>query len=110
MSATERRKGAAAEREVIALIREAGWPHVRRTHDGRTQAGRGDVTGGPAHVHIEVKRHERLNVPGALAQVRADADALDLPVLVHRPSRSDWMATLPLADLLALLALRERAS
>ncbi len=107
MSARERTKGAVAEREAIALIRAAGWPHARRTHDGRRQAGRGDVAGGPAGVHVEVKRVERLNVPGALAQVRADADPLDLPVLVHRPSRSEWMATLPLADLLELLALRD---
>lgn len=108
MSAVERRKGAAAEREVITIIRDAGWPDARRTHDGRAQAGRGDVAGGPVGVHWEVKRVERLSVPGALAQVRRDADPGDLPVLVHRPSRSDWMATLPLADLLDLLALREQ--
>jgi hypothetical protein len=108
MSAVERRKGAAAEREVIGIIREAGWPDARRTHDGRAQVGRGDVAGGPPGVHIEVKRHERLSVPAALAQVRRDADPGDLPVLVHRPSRSAWMATLPLADLLDLLALKER--
>ena len=103
----ERRKGAAGEREVIALIREAGWPLARRTSDGQVQLGRGDVTGGPEACHIEVKRQERLNVPAALAQVRADADPLELPVLVHRPS--EWMATIPLADLLELLALRERS-
>jgi hypothetical protein len=105
---TERRKGAAGEREAIALIREAGWPHARRTSDGRGQAGRGDIAGGPAGCHIEVKRQERLNVPAALSQVRADADPLDVPILVHRPSRAPWMATVPLSDLLALLALRER--
>ena len=93
---------------MIALIREAGWPLARRTSDGRVQLGRGDVTGGPEACHIEVKRQERLNVPAALAQVRADADPLELPVLVHRPSRSEWMATIPLADLLELLA-RERS-
>lgn len=104
----ERSKGAHGERAVIALIREAGWPHARRTSDGRGQSGRGDVAGGPAGCHVEVKRQERLNVPRALAQVRADADPLDVPVLVHRPSRSEWMATLPLSELLPLLALRER--
>jgi len=108
MSLAERRKGAAAEREAIALIRRAGWPNARRTSDGRAQIGRGDVADGPAGVHLEIKRQERLNVPGALAQVRADSDAQDVPVLVHRPSRSGWMATLPLPDLLDLLALRER--
>jgi hypothetical protein len=105
----ERAKGARGELEVVARIREAGWPDARRTHDGRRQAGRGDVAGGPEATHIEIKRQERLNVPAALAQVRADADPLDLPVLVHRPSRAEWMATLPLADLLELLALRTTA-
>jgi hypothetical protein len=104
----ERRKGAAGELEAIALIRDAGWSGARRTHDGRSQSGRGDVAGGPAGVHVEIKRQERLNVPAALAQVRADADPLDVPLLVHRPSRSPWMVTLPFADLLPLLALRER--
>lgn len=109
MSRAERAKGKRGELEAIALIRDAGWPLARRTSDGRRQLGRGDVTGGPAGVHIEIKRHERLNVPKALDQVREDADALDLPVLAHRPSRSPWMATLPLDELLALLALREKA-
>lgn len=104
----ERAKGARAELEVIAIIREAGWPLARRTSDGRRQIGRGDVTGGPQAVHLEIKRHERLAVPRALAQVRDDADPLDVPVLVHRPSRAEWMATLPLDELLPLLALRER--
>jgi len=108
VSAVERRKGAAAEREVVGLIRAAGWPDAKRTHDGRAQVGRGDVAGGPPGVHWEVKRVERLSVPGALAQARRDADPGDLPVLVHRPSRADWMATLPLAGLLGLLALREQ--
>jgi hypothetical protein len=104
----ERRKGARGELEAIALIRDAGWPNARRTHDGRAQSGRGDVAGGPAGCHIEIKRVERLSVPKALSQLRADAGPLDLPILVHRPSRSPWMATLPLDELLSLMALRER--
>jgi hypothetical protein len=103
----ERAKGARAELEIVSIIRDAGWPNARRTSDGRVQLGRGDIIGGPAATHIEVKRHERLNIHRALDQVRADADALDLPILVHRPSRAPWMATLPLDELLALLALRE---
>lgn len=103
----QRGKGAAAELEVAAILRERGWPHTRRTSDGRHQAERGDLAGGPAGVHLEVKRHEKLNVPAALRQVQADARSVDLPVLVHRPSRQEWMATLPLDELLALLRLRE---
>lgn len=91
------------------MLRAAGWPHARRSADGRAQLGRGDILNGPQGVHIEVKRHERLNVPAALDQISRDADPLDLPVLIHRPSRHEWMATLPLDELLALLQLRERS-
>jgi hypothetical protein len=107
MTATERRKGAVAEREVLTILHAAGWPHAQRTSNGRDQAGRGDITAGPPGCHIEIKRQERLNVPKALAQAIGDAHRLDIPIVVHRPSRHDWMATLPLDDLLDLLALRE---
>ena len=108
MSAFQRTKGAAAEREIVQLLRFHGWPHAERTSNGRAQVTKGDIARGPAGCHIEIKRHERLNVPQAFDQVLADAVAHDLPVLVHRPSRHVWMATLPLEDLLPLLALRER--
>jgi hypothetical protein len=109
MSQRERVKGASAEREVIAILHAHGWLHAERSSNGRVQLGRGDVLNGPAGCHIEVKRQERLNVPAALSQAARDADGLDVPIVVHRPSRHQWMATLPLEDLLPLLALRERS-
>lgn len=109
MSARERAKGAAFERQVIAVMRDH-WPKARRTSDGREQAARGDIANGPPGVHIECKRQERLSVPAALRQAIADAHEHDIPVVVHRPSRCATMATLPLSDLLELLALREATS
>lgn len=108
MSATERRKGANAELEAIRILHEYGWGFAKRTSDGRTQSGRGDVANGPAGCAIEVKRHEKLNVPQALRKLSEDAGP-DIPILVHRPSRTPWMATLPFEELLPLLALREFA-
>ncbi len=108
MSARERSKGAAGEREAIGVFREHGWPKARRTHDGRDQAGRGDLAHGPVGCHVEIKRQERLNVPKAVAQAVKDAQSTDIPIVVHRPSRAPWMATLPLDELLPLLALKER--
>lgn len=108
MSATERAKGARFELEIVHVLHDHGWPNARRTSDGREQHARGDIANGPAGCHFELKRHERLNVPKAFDQVLADADPLDVPVLVHRPSRHVVMATIPLAELLPLLALRER--
>lgn len=107
MSAMQRRKGAAAELEVAAIVREHGWPNARRTSDGRDQALRGDLARGPAGVHLEIKRHEKLNIPAAVRQATADAGEHEIPVVVHRPSRQEWMATLPLDELLPLLRLRE---
>ena len=107
--AGRRAKGAVAEREVAAIFREYGWKHAERTSNGREQSGRGDIANGPEGCHFEVKRHEKLNVPAAFRQIEADAGAHDLPVLVHRPSRQQWMATVPLDELLALLRLREAA-
>lgn len=109
MSARERLKGAVAEREVCRILHEHGWPNARRTHDGREQSQRGDIANGPAGTHFEIKRHERLNVPKAFDQLVADAPSSSVPVLVHRPSRHEWMATLPLCELLSLLQLRERS-
>jgi len=106
MSASGRRKGAAGELEVVHLLQDHGWRNARRTSDGRTQAQRGDIVNGPAGCCVEVKRQERLNVPAALRRLGKDAGQ-DIPVLVHRPSRSEWMATLPMAELLPLLRLRE---
>jgi hypothetical protein len=107
MSATERRKGAAGELEVIRALHRYGWGFAERTSNGRHQGLRGDVMYGPAGVHLEIKRQERLNVPAALDQATADAKGTDVPIVVHRPSRHEWMATLPLEELLPLLALRE---
>jgi hypothetical protein len=107
VSRAQRDKGARGELEVVQLLRDAGWHDAQRTHDGRAQRTRGDIRNGPQGVHIEVKRQERLNVPAALRQAEADAEPLDLPVLVHRSSRQEWLATLPFDELLALLQLRE---
>lgn len=104
---TSRSKGKNGELEIVHVLRAHGWPLAQRTHDGRVQASRGDISGGPEGVHFEVKRHERLSVPAAFDQIRRDANPLDLPVLIHRPSRHDWMATLELLELLPLLRLRE---
>lgn len=109
MSARERLKGATGEREVIQALRRFGWPHASRTSNGRDQGGRSDIADGPEGCAIEVKRQERLNVPKAFDQLLRDSDPTDLPILVHRPSRHAWMATLPLDELLPLLALREKA-
>ena len=105
---TSRDKGASAEREVVRMFRDAGWPDAHRTSNGRAQIGRGDIEGLGGGLHVEVKRQERLNVPAAFDQVTRDARPLDLPCLIHRPSRHPWMLTMPLELALPLLKAAQR--
>jgi hypothetical protein len=39
-----------------------------------------------------------LNLHGAMAQSYRDADAAEVPVVVHRRNREPWLVTLPLTD------------
>lgn len=106
MSATERRKGASGELEVIQLLKDRGWLQARRTSDGRVQTARGDVANGPAGTHIECKRSEKTKIWEWMDQAESEC-GLNTPVVVFRRSRSEWMACLPFDELLALLQLRE---
>jgi Holliday junction resolvase len=108
MSARERDKGARGERELVELLHAAGWPRATRNFASGGR-GNGDVAGGPQGVVFECKRHRgRLDLPAAMRQAEQAAGELNVPVVAHRRDGHDWWATLPLSDLLDLLALRER--
>ena len=109
MSRTERAKGANGEREIIHLLRAHGWPDAERTSNGNPQAGRGDIRNGPAGVHLEVRRHERIAIWACAAQAAEEAAEGCIPIVAFRRNRSSWLACLPLDELLALLAHRERS-
>ncbi|MFY9488860.1 MAG: hypothetical protein WAP35_09235 [Solirubrobacterales bacterium] len=101
MTLDSRNKGAGAEREVVALLRDRGY-QARRTSDGRVQRGLGDVAGLPRH-HLEVKRCERVSLPAWIAQAESDADPIDVPAVIWRSSRMPWRIDLALDDYLDLL-------
>lgn len=93
---------------MVELVR-ARWPRATRNFASGATGG-GDVAHGPAGVLIECKRTERLRLRDAWRQA-AEAAARHglLPVLATRWSRGEWLAVLPLDELLALLELREKA-
>lgn len=108
MSASQRRKGARGELELVELLHAHGWPRAHRNF-GSGSAGGGDIAAGPQGVTLEAKRHRgRLDLPAAIRQAEHAAGPLDLPVVCHRRDGEPWRATLPLDELLDLLALRER--
>lgn len=99
-------KGKVGEREFAAVLREAGFAGAQR---GQQHAGGADSPDVKcpelAHVHFEVKRVEAGNPYKWLEQAVRDAGK-KMPVVAHRKSRKEWIAILPMKDLLLLLQLR----
>lgn len=100
MPKASREKGARGEREVAAIFRAHGYDCERVPNSGGLRL-KGDLYG-DLPVSIEVKRRERLDLWGALAQAEAEAPAGRLPVLCFRRNTSRWYAALPLDDLFGL--------
>ena len=101
MSRSERDKGARGEREVAELFRAHGFDAERTPNSGGLMI-RGDLAGSvPAH--LEVKRQEVLRLPTWMRQAEADAPEGVVPVVCYRQNSGRWYATLPLADLAALI-------
>lgn len=99
MSKISRDKGKRGEREVASLLRSYDYDARRgvQYHGGEDSP---DVVGLP-HVHIEVKRTERLDLYGALSQSKGDAGE-DKPVVIHRRNNCEWVVIQPLSDWIEL--------
>lgn len=91
-----RAKGAGGERELAKKLREYGYD-CRRGQQFSGANGDADVVGLPG-IHIECKRVERLNLEDAMAQSRRDAREGEIPVVMHRKTRSPWLVTMTLED------------
>ena len=91
-----RRRGANAERELAALIRDTwGYP-VRR---GYTFHHESDLVGLDG-IHPEVKRVEKLNIHKAMEQAKEEAIKRDdgLPTVFFRRDRGEWLVCMRLED------------
>lgn len=97
MSASQRRKGAAAEREVLKLLgAEIGVMLERNLQ--QTRDGGADCIAVKGWA-IEVKRQERLSRPAWWRQARAQAEKLGAePMLLYRRSRESWTAWIHAGD------------
>lgn len=95
-----RAKGAAGERELANILRGYGYD-CRRGQQYSGANGDADVIGLPG-IHIEVKRVERLDLYGAMAQAIGDARAGELPAVFHRKNYCDWLVTMRLEDWIRL--------
>lgn len=102
MSAMQRRKGQAGEREAAALIRaHTGWDVRRRVrqHDGDS-----DLEGIPGWC-VEVKNAAELRIPEWWRQCVDQSERVKaVPLLVYRVPRRGWLFRWPVAALLRLQA------
>lgn len=104
MSAMQRRKGAEAEREVVAICKHAGID-AKRTAPMQARGGGedADVAISIPGYHLEIKRCERLRLDEWSRRVEADASPLDAPCIVYRRSREPWRVSLELDEFLLLV-------
>lgn len=106
MGKFSKEKGKRGERMLASELRKAGF---KTAHRGAQNAGKAkggddapDVLGVPG-VHIECKFVEKLNLRDAMAQSQTDADGTgDIPVVMHKKSREEWLVTMTLDDWLKL--------
>lgn len=100
MGGKSTRKGANGEREVMAILRDHGYPVER----GGTQSygQRPDLYGFDG-VHLEIKRSERAQIWEWMEQSQRDAQRFGggVPTVIFRRSRSKWLICMELSDFLA---------
>lgn len=107
-AAGSRRKGLAGERQVADLFEAQGFAVRGLEGSGDwlaflSEPARQAIPWLPLALHVEVKRQERLRLPEWIAQAKAEAPSGVPPVVVFRQNRTEWIAALPLADLLELV-------
>lgn len=88
-----KQKGNRGEREVAQFLRDHGFPDARRGQQFKGGADSPDVVGVEG-IHLEVKRTERTDLKGWMAQAKGDAGT-NIPVVVHRKNNEEWVAIVP---------------
>ena len=93
-------KGSTGEREVAHILQEYGY-NGQRGQQYCGLKGDADVIGLPG-VHLEVKRVECLRLHEAMRQSKRDAREGEIPMVVHRRNREEWLAILPFKSFLEM--------
>ena len=96
------RKGKAGEREAAKAIQEVLDLFPGSLRRSQQYSGKGDssadVIGLPG-VHLEIKRTEKFKLYSSLDQAHRDAKNDNVPVVIHRQNKRDWVVVLKLDDL-----------
>lgn len=93
-----RQKGSAGERELARVLRETLGVEARRGQQYSGSPDSPDVVTSLEGLHIECKRVEALSLYKALKQAVRDAGEDEIPCVMHRKSREEWVVIIRLKD------------
>lgn len=96
-----RAKGARGERALSHKLQEYGYDTSREGWKQSRGAEVADVEGVEG-MHIECKWVERLNIHEALNQSIKDAQANEIPVVMHKRNKDIWKVTMRLDDFMEI--------
>jgi Holliday junction resolvase len=100
VSASQRRKGAAGERELAGILTEQlGWVVSRKL--GQARDGGDDIQTGK--FRWECKRRAKLSVYEFMDQIQAACRPGDIPVVAMRADGKDWLVMMRLEDAVPLI-------
>ena len=102
MGAAERRRGADAERELSAILRDGLGDDTIRRNLGAARNGGDDITLG--RYRIEAKNCKTLSMPAWLRQAAAQCDRPgDVPVVAFRQKGGQWYACIEIEHFVNLI-------
>lgn len=95
-------KGRRGEIELAAYLQERGFTDARPGAP-MNYGKEADITGVKG-LHIECKRHERIEINKWYSQAAADAERMKdgKPAVIFRQNRKQWMITLSLEDFIEI--------
>lgn len=97
-------KGKRGEREAAkALLRAGVVSAARRGQQFSGSPDSPDVITSNRKVHFEVKRTERINIYKFMDQAKRDSGEDQVPIVLTRSNRKDWLVTLELDQLMNLV-------
>lgn len=101
MSKAQREKGKRGEREIANMLKEMGFD-ARRTAQYCGNTGDASDVVGIEGFHLEIKRCETTKIPEWMRQAKSDCGG-NIPCVVHRRSKEEWLATLPAEEFFRIL-------
>lgn len=109
MGRSQRQKGKRGERLASKAVSAALGVRARRGVQYKGGAGSADIEVEIPGVHWEVKFVERESIRAWMAQAREESGG-QVPVVLHKRSREEWLVTLPLERLYEFMHRLEAAA